>query len=529
MKWIFNLKTSVKLICSFLILSGILAIVGFSGLSNLNSLDKSMTDMYENRVMGVDKASSMQIMFQRMRVNMLNVHVTYMQKDKEVYLSRIQDYQRELEESIAAYNRTFAREEHEQLYQNVLSSFPVFLDSFHRTMQMSLDGQDQLFLSMMEGEYKTARDQFNADLAALIDFNKFEAREAHLQGNALYASSRNITLTIMIAALLFSIGMGFLISQMIARPLNRVVGLVGQVANGDLRETSDIDTRDEIGVLAASVNDMILGLRKTINSIMAASESVSAASQEISASTEEIASGSANQADAAQTMNELFREMSNAINEVARNAEQASELSNQTMSIAQDGSNVVETSIAGMNRVNDQMDKLVADSDRIGEIIEVIDEIADQTNLLALNAAIEAARAGEQGRGFAVVADEVRKLAERSSEATKQITTIISAMQENTRQSVTAVTEGVASSQETGEAFGKIVSMVNESATKAAEIAAASEEQAAQTSDVMTSIESISASTEEAAASSEETASAAQSLAQLSEQMNQSVAFFRLP
>lgn len=156
------------------------------------------------------------------------------------------------------------------------------------------------------------------------------------------------------------------------------------------------------------------------------------------------------QATAAQTMNELFRELSEAINSVAQSAEQASELSDHTMRIAQDGGAVVTDSIQGMTLLNNQMSRLEEGSDKIGEIIAVIDDIAKQTNLLALNAAIEAARAGEQGRGFAVVANEVRKLAERSSEATKQVTDIIKEMQKNTQHSVKAVVEGVAFSQKMG-------------------------------------------------------------------------------
>jgi methyl-accepting chemotaxis protein len=354
----------------------------------------------------------------------------------------------------------------------------------------------------------------------------FVTTEQFLAG--LSSMKTSLLITAIIAAILFLVLVGLYISLSISRPLNRMVGLVGQVANGDLRETPDINRQDEIGQMAKSIKNMVVNLRATVGNILDSAESVSAAAQQISATTEEIAGGSANQAYAAQTMNELFKELSVAINSVAESAEQASELSNNTMSIAQDGGKVVRSSIEGMTLVNDQMARLEEDSNKIGEIIEVIDDISEQTNLLALNAAIEAARAGEQGRGFAVVADEVRKLAERSGEATKQITAIIKGMQGNTRLSVKSVGEGVVSSQKTGEAFKNIMDMVKDSANRVTEIAAASEEQAAQSTEVMASIESISAATQEAAASSEETASTAQSLAKLAEDLTNSVSIFKI-
>jgi methyl-accepting chemotaxis protein len=337
-----------------------------------------------------------------------------------------------------------------------------------------------------------------------------------------------ITFSITVIALLISVGFGYLISQIIARPLNQVMHLLGKVANGDLSETSNLNSKDEIGKLANSVNEMVLNLRRTVGGILSSAESVSAAAQQISASTEEVASSSMSQASAAQTMNELFRELSEAINSVAQSAEHASEMSDQTMVIAQDGGSVVTESIQGMTVLNNHMSRLEEDSDRIGKIIAVIDDIAKQTNLLALNAAIEAAHAGEQGRGFAVVANEVRKLAERSSQATSQITSIITEMQMNTQQSVNAVLEGVAFSRKNGEAFDHILSMVKDTAHKVTEIAAASEEQAAQSSEVMYSIESISAATEEMAASSGETAMTANALAQLAEELNALVSIFKV-
>jgi methyl-accepting chemotaxis protein len=338
-----------------------------------------------------------------------------------------------------------------------------------------------------------------------------------------------VIVLVSIVALLIGMAAAWYISRIISRPVIAIAGATKQIAVGNLAIPDiDVKNKDEIGEMARSFNEMKQKLRQLIVQVSESSEHVASSSEQISASTEEIASGSSAQAQAAQTMQELFGELSAAMSSVAHGAEQAAELAAKTTSIAQDGGGIVEQSVASMNEVSSQMTRLEEDSNKIGAIIEVIDDIAEQTNLLALNAAIEAARAGEQGRGFAVVADEVRKLAERSGEATKQITGIIKGMQENTSRSVMAVTNGVNQTQETGKAFERIIEMISATEHKVNEIAAASEQQTAQTGEVMQSIESIASASQEAAAASEETAATSQSLAQLAEGLNDSVSAFKL-
>lgn len=336
------------------------------------------------------------------------------------------------------------------------------------------------------------------------------------------------TLIVIVLSIIAGAAVVFVIVRTITRAFKVVTDATESIAQGDLTEEIPVTSKDELGQLSMAMNAMIGRLRELINEIISSTHNVASASEQLSASTEEIASGSSDQANAAQTVNELVRELSAAIDTVAQNAEDASQLSNQTVSIAQESGLVVEQSIHGMTVINEQMTRLEEDSNRIGEIIEVIDDIAEQTNLLALNAAIEAARAGEQGRGFAVVADEVRKLAERSGKATKQITDIIKGMQNNTGMSVKSVSEAVEKTALIQEAFEKIAGMINESSTKAAEIAAASEEQSAQSREVLQSVETISAASEEAAAATEEMAATTQSLSKLAEDLEQSVSVFRV-
>lgn len=528
MRWFGHLKISFKLGIAFALMAVLLVFTGTMGLSQLGKMNDALGNLYDNNLVPIANLSGAQSKHELIRVSIrdYNTFGDTAEKRKQ-YEDIIEEAKAEVTRQVDVYRGTKITAAEEELLPQFDAAWQAYQTTLKDVLELGNSGQREAFKSLLQGELKKRGEAVSQKLKDLVALNVKIANETSDSGDSMYASSRTTTFAVIAAALLLSVALGFYISRHISRPLRRTVDLVGRVAQGDLRETSDIDTRDEVGSLAASINRMIEDLRVTVGRIQFSAENVSSATQQISASTEEIAGGSSSQANSAQTMNELFKELSEAIGSVARSAEHASDLSNAAMEIAQDGSRVVDASIQGMNEVNEQMARLAQDSEQVGEIVSVIDDIAEQTNLLALNAAIEAARAGDQGRGFAVVADEVRKLAERSGEATKQIAQIVKGMQANTRRSVEAVAGGLAGSRRTGEAFGDILAKVSESAGRVAEIAAASEQQAAQSSDMMASIESISAAAEEAAASSQETAATAQTLAGLADELNASVAMFR--
>ncbi|WP_410772415.1 methyl-accepting chemotaxis protein [Fontibacillus sp. BL9] len=529
MGWFRNLKISVKLYFGFFLMAALLVFIGYFGLSSIDKMSDSMSDMYDNNLVTVRDISAASGLYQRIRVNIRDMEI--MDDNKAVrddYNQKINSFISEVESNINQYQATKLTSREEELLATLGPAWDAFKQDLDEAKALIYEDKTDEFFALLRGELDKSGDTVMGIIEQLVAVNVELAEERNAQAGQLYLDSRNITFIVLVLSVLLGVAFSVILSRSISSPLQRVVKLVERVSKGDLTETTEVDSKDEIGRLTSSTNDMILSLRSIVGGVLTTAEGVSAAAQQISASTEEIAGGSAGQAHAAQTINELFKELSAATHAVARIAEQASDISDDTMNIAEQGGKVVRSSVEGMNQVNVQVARLEEDSNKIGEIIEVIDDIAEQTNLLALNAAIEAARAGDQGRGFAVVADEVRKLAERSGEATKQITDIIKGMQENTRHSVKATRDGVALTKQTGEAFEHIMTKINESAGKVTEIAAASEQQAAQSAEVMAAVENISAVTEESAASCEETASAAQSLAGLAEELNHTVSVFKV-
>lgn len=527
MKWFGNLKTATKIISAFLIVSMIVAALGVYSVVTLRSTNELMQELYDNNLISIKELSTAQTEYQRMRVNIRDLNFVTVAAEKTKITDNITAIRESLDQRIAVYRPLATTPEEMELLRKLDTQYSTYIKLYDQGIKLALADGTTAFQVFLKDTLKQPGDEVMKTLTDLVSFNVNLAEKTNIKSKTAYSNALTVTVVMVVASVLFSILMGYFISRSISKPLMAMLGLATEVANGNLTLKSDVSSKDEVGQLAAALNHMVDNLKALINNIVINSQSVAAASEQISASTQEIASTSTSQSSEAGNISELFKELSLAINSVAASAEEAAELSNDTVKTAREGGLVVQTSLEGMQAVNTKMTKLEVDSRKIGDIIEVIDDIAEQTNLLALNAAIEAARAGEQGRGFAVVADEVRKLAERSGEATKEITVIIKAMQENTRQSVQAVAASVEQSSMTGQAFDQIIDMVNNSSQKVNEIAAACEEEAAQAAEVMSSVESISASSEESAAASEETAATCQSLANLAEELANAAAAFK--
>lgn len=397
--------------------------------------------------------------------------------------------------------------------------------------------------------------------------DSFETAEDH-------ARQTQMTVTVsLIVALLIGTSIAWLITRMVTGPLNAATAHLGVMAGGDYTKNVDprfLQRKDEFGVMAGAFDKLTLSMRGIVGHISQSASQVAASSEELTASAQQsadaannvaqsiqqVASGSEKQMQTVNDTSAVVQEISATLEEVAATAAEMSEMAGKTTKITQAGQGSVDQAVSQMAEVGREAqgaqkaaEALKAGSQQIGEIVNLISSIAGQTNLLALNAAIEAARAGEAGRGFAVVAEEVRKLAEQSDEAARKITDLIgknnvsiSNVVDTIDTAIHAVGQGVELVNVAGKNFAEIGSQVDSLARQVAIIAKSINEAANGSQKIVASIrdvegvsrdaaaeaQNVSAATEEQSASMEQIASSSQALAKLAEELQSSVAVFKI-
>jgi methyl-accepting chemotaxis protein len=317
---------------------------------------------------------------------------------------------------------------------------------------------------------------------------------------------------------------------------------VGGVAEGDLTKEAEV-TADVTGAIADSFNYMIEQLRKIIGNVQEATRQVNSSANEIQATAEQLVEGSTSQAKQIVRTTAALDEMTTSIRQVSENAGVSATVAQQAMANAKQGNEAVQNTIEGMNRIRDQVQetakrikRLGESSQEIGQIIQLIDDIADRTSILALNASIQASMAGEAGRGFAVVAGEVERLAERSTDATKKIATLVKTIQSETGEAVTAmekgiqeVVEGSQLANQAGQALVEIEAVSSKLAELIHSISSASKQQARGSEALAKSMTEISQITQHTAAGTRQAAESVSQLAALANDLRGSVSTFRLP
>lgn len=381
----------------------------------------------------------------------------------------------------------------------------------------------------------------------MLNINDSIAKEAKIADEKFDAERKAAIIEALIIGLigiLLQAGLATWLLRTIMKPVDALRLMLMDISQGegDLTKRLDDTTKDELADVSRYFNLFIDKLRNMIGQIASTSAQVSSAASQLNATAEQIATGSEEVAAQAGTVATAGEEMAATSGDIAQNCQMVAEGAQRASKAAQNGAEVVEKTVKVMGQIAEKVqesaktvESLGARSDQIGAIIGTIEDIADQTNLLALNAAIEAARAGEQGRGFAVVADEVRALAERTTRATREIGEMIKAIQNETKGAVTAMEQGVhqvetgtIEAEKSGQALQDILSQVNDVAMQINQIATAAEEQTATTGEISSNMHQITEVVQQTSRGAQESASAAAMLSGNAEELQRLVRQFKL-
>ncbi|WP_035299193.1 methyl-accepting chemotaxis protein [Brevibacillus thermoruber] len=463
-------------------------------------------------------------------------------------------------------------EELRRLLDRMEALFRTYQRESDKVMEAIRSGQREEAVRLHFGEERQARKELDRVVEELVTLVQQEKEQGEVLLARQARTAESVRLVVAMTAVLLAVLIGGYLVRSIVIPLNRVNAQLRAIAEGegDLTRELTVASRDEIGMLGQSFNRMLRNLREIILQVRSHAEQVAASAEELNASSEQtsqaakqiaetvqgVVLGTDKQVQGVEEGSREVQEMAAGIRQISSRAERVTAAAVDTSELATNGNRTIQEAVTRMNGMSETIDHLSRlvrglgeRSRQIGQIVDAITDIAGQTNLLALNAAIEAARAGEHGRGFAVVADEVRKLAEQASASAGQITQLVGTIQSEIEEAVASmqrgteeVAAGMAGVSEAGEAFARIRAAVLDVTGQIQEVSAASRSLTASTEKVAQAMREIagvtettatrtldvSAATEEQLASMEEIHASAASLAGLAEELEKLMGRFKV-
>ncbi|MGG0839402.1 methyl-accepting chemotaxis protein [Bacillus paralicheniformis] len=565
-----NIKIRSKLFVIIIISALALSIVGIQGIGGLSKLSKGSEVIYQDQLVPNQ-------LFAKLKANNLDLD-TY---KFELMVTKDNDRNETLQKHIKEKNEenSTLMEKIDQLklmdnvsekYENFKTEYKKLQDISSEMLSLAVKNENDKAYDVYLKEMEPQRETVNQLIEDIQTLNADNAKTIYQRDSKEAGSIITLLIIVIAATLVLSISIGLLMTRLITKPIKDIQALFAETEQGDFTVKGTYQSKDELGLLTSSFNKMVAGVRSIIETVGETSHQVASSSQELSASADEstkaseyisttiqeLAVGSDQQVESVENSRTVITGMTEFAGRISSNAEKAAATADQTAMMSLEGTKAIDKVSTQMKSINETVvslseafKHLTERSNEIGNITEVITSIAEQTNLLALNAAIEAARAGEQGKGFAVVADEVRKLAEQSAQSAEQITRLITIIQNDTKQTMNSVIsatgevkEGLVVVHEAGGAFQKIENSITEVVTQINDVTNLVKNLTAGASEIETAIsgvkevaetaagstQTVSAATQEQLASMEEIAAASQILAQNAEELQHLIQKFKI-
>ena len=488
------------------------AIVGVLGLLGMKSADEGIESLYKINIFNVMQIDKIMGLMRDNRIQLL----LSLQHDPEMpEIVKLHDHaldqhlnaaEKNLEEINSIWKEYISKpaspEEKKMADDFAIKRDEFVNDGLKPTREAILAGRyheaTEITITKINPLFRTA----NESVQKILELEKSQAKKALSDAESHFKSTMMLVISAIVVSVLLSVIFGIMVIRSVSTAANALIQASDAMAHGDLTRRVGLTSRDELGTIGNSFDAMAESFSTIVGKIALTAADLTYSAANVHNNSAEMAIGADSVASQAGTVATAGEEMAATSGDIARNCQMAADGARLVTDEAMKGSSIIQESIQVMGHIAERVsataatvDTLGQRSDQIGQIIGTIEDIADQTNLLALNAAIEAARAGEQGRGFAVVADEVRALAERTTKATREIGEMIKAIQNETRHAVTAMKEGVneveRGTQEagrSGDAMNTILEQINNLSMQVNQIATAAEEQTATTSEISKNI-----------------------------------------
>ncbi|MBK3478804.1 methyl-accepting chemotaxis protein [Pseudomonas sp. MF6751] len=535
-----HLNIAPRAFIGFAFIAVLVVLLGVFAVNRMTQMRQSSQDMSANQLPSMTHLGTITENVLRMRILSFRVLVNREPAALQEAETRIGVLADKVKTAQTKYATLPAGPEEAALYKAFGVTLENYLKAQAEMVALSKQGKVDEMRALINSRIKDGTDQMGEQLNKLIAINAADAKQADEDAGQSYEGAITGVVAVSVVAALLTVLLAWLLTRSIVTPLRKAVEVAETIAAGNLSKTIEDDGKDEPARLLSALSTMQASLRQTIQHIAGSATQLASAAEELSAVTEEASRGLQQQNNEIDQAATAVNEMTAAVEEVARNAVSTSEASGQSNQAAREGRDRVMETVGAIQTMTQEVQNtsamiegLAAQGRDIGKVLDVIRAIAEQTNLLALNAAIEAARAGEAGRGFAVVADEVRALAHRTAQSTQEIEKMVAGIQNGTGEAVQSMQQSNQRSQSTlemaraaGASLEQItasISLINE---RNLVIASASEEQAQVSREVDRNLVNIRDLATQSAAGANQTSAASHELSRLAVDLNGMVARF---